>query len=199
MKNLSKLIFGVFVISLFLVFFGCVNQQPIGDKNLVDLNSSSVDNNLTVDKNSSTYSNLESLFRAKTGNTVTVHYVGSYENGTIFDSSVDRNQPITFVVGSGQMIEGFDEAVVGMKVGDKKTVIIPPEKAYGVESTNVYYVDSNMFDTNKLDVGMIFRESINGYIIKVVEVVNDRNVGVTVNNSKAGQTLIFDIEMLNIK
>jgi FKBP-type peptidyl-prolyl cis-trans isomerase len=68
---------------------------------------------------------------AKAGNTVSVHYTGWLTDGTKFDSSVDRNEPFTFVLGAGQVIQGWDEGVATMCVGDKARLTIPPEKAYG--------------------------------------------------------------------
>lgn len=67
----------------------------------------------------------------KTGDTVTVHYTGWLANGVKFDSSVDRNDPFTFVLGTGQVIRGWDEGVATLKVGDKVRFTIPPELAYG--------------------------------------------------------------------
>ena len=66
-----------------------------------------------------------------TGNKVTVHYTGYLMNGKKFDSSVDRNQPITFVIGYGQVIKGLDEGVASMKVGGKRKLIIPSDLGYG--------------------------------------------------------------------
>jgi FKBP-type peptidyl-prolyl cis-trans isomerase len=67
----------------------------------------------------------------KKGETVSVHYTGWLTNGTKFDSSVDRDEPFEFVLGTGQVIQGWDEGVATMKVGDKARLTIPPEKAYG--------------------------------------------------------------------
>ena len=68
---------------------------------------------------------------AKNGKTISVHYVGTLENGKKFDSSVDRGQPFNFVLGSGQVIQGWEKGFVGMKVGGKRKLIIPPSLGYG--------------------------------------------------------------------
>ena len=68
---------------------------------------------------------------AKSGYTVAVNYLGTLENGTKFDSSYDRNEPFQFVLGAGQVIQGWDIGVAGMKVGGKRKLIIPPALAYG--------------------------------------------------------------------
>jgi FKBP-type peptidyl-prolyl cis-trans isomerase len=68
---------------------------------------------------------------AVNGKTVAVHYTGTLTDGTKFDSSVDRGQPIEFVLGTGQVIKGWEQGILGMKVGGKRHLVIPPDMAYG--------------------------------------------------------------------
>jgi peptidylprolyl isomerase len=69
----------------------------------------------------------------KSGDTITVNYIGTLENGTKFDSSYDRNQPFTIQIGVGQVIRGWDEGIIGMKVGGKRKLVIPPSLGYGAQ------------------------------------------------------------------
>jgi FKBP-type peptidyl-prolyl cis-trans isomerase len=90
---------------------------------------------------------------AVNGKSVTVHYTGTLKDGTKFDSSVDRKEPFTFSLGAGQVIKGWEEGIQGMKVGGKRKLTIPPEKAYGNNAVGAIPANSVLiFDVELLDV-----------------------------------------------
>jgi len=90
---------------------------------------------------------------AKAGDIVTIHYTGTLENGTKFDSSLDRGQPFEFTLGVGQVIKGFDNGILGMKVGEKKTIVISPEDGYGSATVGSIPPNSTLiFDVELLGI-----------------------------------------------
>ncbi|MGA2967906.1 MAG: FKBP-type peptidyl-prolyl cis-trans isomerase [Candidatus Levyibacteriota bacterium] len=90
---------------------------------------------------------------AKSGDTVTVNYIGTLESGTKFDSSYDRNQPFTTQIGVGQVIKGWDEGIVGMKVGGKRKLVIPPSLGYGSQATGGIPANSTLiFEVELLSI-----------------------------------------------
>jgi len=133
----------------------------------------------------------------KDGDTVKVHYTGTLEDGTQFDSSVGRD-PIEFVVGSGQMIGGFDKGVVGMKVGEKKTITLTPEDAYGYPSDErIMEVEKSNFPPDlALEVGMEL-SGPGGFPVKVMA-ITDSIVTIDANHPMAGKTLTFELELVEI-
>ncbi len=90
---------------------------------------------------------------AENGKTVSVHYVGTLQDGTKFDSSRDRGEPIEFVLGAGMVIKGWEEGILGMKVGEKKNLVIPPEKGYGAQAVGPIPANSTLlFEVELMDV-----------------------------------------------
>ena len=139
--------------------------------------------------------------QAKAGDTVKVHYHGRLTDGTTFDSSEGR-EPLEFKVGSGSVIKGFDDGVTGMSVGDKKTVQIPADDAYGQKDDTrvVEFPKSNFPPDIQPEVGMQLNMSNGaGQIIPVVVIeVGEDQVVLDANHPLAGQDLIFDIELVDI-
>lgn len=138
---------------------------------------------------------------AKKGNTVKVHYTGKFESGEVFDTSVNRD-PLEFIVGNGQVIKGFDEAVVGMEVGEKKTVNIPSEEAYGP------HMDELVFNFDRKDLPEDLNPEIgqrlqmvtgDGKRINVtVTAISEKDITLDANHPLAGKNLIFEIELVEI-
>ncbi len=135
----------------------------------------------------------------KSGDTITVNYTGRFENEEIFDTS-EGNAPLKFTVGAGQLIQGFDSAVIGMNVGDKQTVTISPEQGYGIRNEDmiVELPKSTVPEEMVLEVGMqlqLMDDKGNPVPAVVAELLDDV-VKMDVNHPLAGKTLIFDIEVV---
>jgi FKBP-type peptidyl-prolyl cis-trans isomerase 2 len=138
---------------------------------------------------------------AKSGDTVKVHYTGTLNDGSEFDSSRQRD-PLEFTIDSGQVIAGFNEAITGMSVGDSKSVTIPANQAYGVHNPDmVQDVPRSAIPSDiELHEGMILSarnpegRNLN---FKVVE-FNDEQVKVDGNHPLAGEDLTFQLELVAI-
>ena len=140
------------------------------------------------------------MSKATTGNTVRIHYTGKLEDGTVFDSSAERD-PIEFELGSGQVIPGIDDAVVGMSAGESKTFTVQPDKAYGphheqlVQSVPVSALPDNLEPA----VGMqLESQAPDGQVTRLtVTKVTEDAITVDANHPLAGQALEFDIELVD--
>ena len=132
---------------------------------------------------------------AVSGDLVSVDYTGTLMDGTLFDSSVDRG-PLQFTLDSGQMIQGFNDAVIGMGVGDTKTITLPPELAY--QDYREDLIIEVALDQLPADVkpGDELISPV-GQPVIVVE-VNDEGAIIDTNHSLAGETLIFEITLVSI-
>ena len=141
------------------------------------------------------------MAEARNGDTVAIHYTGTLEDGSVFDSS-DGRDPLEFEVGSGQIIPGLDSEIPGMTVGDKKTVVIEPEQAYGPINPDAKQAvpRGDIPDEIPLEVGLPLQvQTAEGHAIPVtVAEVNDEEVVLDANHPLAGKTLKFDIELVSI-
>ena len=137
--------------------------------------------------------------QARSGDTVKVEYTGKLKDGTIFDTSTSR-EPLQFMIGYGQIIPGFDKAVIGMNVGDKKTINISSDQAYGPHlEDKVLKVNKNQIPQHlELEAGQQVQVSQKdgGKIIFVVTGVSETGVTLDGNHSLAGKDLIFEIQLL---
>jgi FKBP-type peptidyl-prolyl cis-trans isomerase 2 len=152
----------------------------------------------------------ESGKKVENGDTISVDYVGKLEDGTVFDTSVKeaaieagiynqmRNyEPLTFSVGKGQMIEGFDKGVVGMKVGETKTLKIPPVEAYGEydpELSRELPAEAVNFAP---EVGMQLATDTG--LSGIITEVGEKNFVIDFNHELAGKTLIFEVTVVSVE
>jgi peptidylprolyl isomerase len=141
------------------------------------------------------------MSQAKAGDTVRVHYTGTLDDGTQFDSSAGH-EPLEFALGSGQVISGFDKAVEGMMVGETKSVRIPTEQAYGSRHDELIrkVPKSALPDNIQPAVGMPLQaQGPDGQVIKlVVTALGEESIIVDGNHPLSGQALGFDIELVGI-
>ena len=141
------------------------------------------------------------MTEAKKGKNVKIHYTGRLQDGSVFDSSSGRD-PLQFSIGSGQVIPGFEEAVIGMKVGDKKTVEIPCKNAYGERNPSMVMEVDRKHVPPGLDpeVGQQMElGSPGGEIVKVTVIKADaKSITLDANPPLAGEDLTFDIELVEV-
>ena len=141
------------------------------------------------------------MTEAKKNDTVQVHYTGKLDDGTVFDSSRER-EPLTFTLGTGQVIPGFDAALDGMEVGDSKTVRIPADQAYGERRDDlVLEVTLDQFPPGaNPEVGQQFelRTQSGQPIPATVTDVSEETAKLDANHPLAGKTLTFELELVAV-
>lgn len=140
--------------------------------------------------------------QARNGDVVQVDYTGKLADGTVFDSSVERG-PLEFTLGAGQVIPGFEKAVLGMKVGEQKTVTIPADEAYGP------YRDEQVVElpreklpsdvTPEVGQQLVMRQPDGSEIVVVITELSDETVTIDANHPLAGKDLTFEIELVKIQ
>jgi len=135
------------------------------------------------------------------GDNVKVHYTGKLKDGSVFDSSRDR-EPLAFQLGSGQLIPGFEKAVIGMEVGDSTTVEIAPKDAYGDRNPEMLIEVSKQQVPADLNpqVGQTLQvQQGNGQVANVVvHELKPESIVLDANHPLAGKNLVFDIELVSV-
>lgn len=137
------------------------------------------------------------------GKTCRVHYRGTFNDGTVFDSSYDRGEPIEFICGAGMMIKGFDKAVVDMAVGQKISVHLSPEEAYGMPDPELIFT----VDIAELEGSEDLEAGQNAYLVDqfgrpfqvLVAARDDKTITLDANSEMAGKELNFDIELVSVE
>ncbi len=138
---------------------------------------------------------------AQAGNKVQVHYHGTLDDGSTFDSSANR-EPLEFTLGTGQVIQGFDEAVTGMQAGEKKTIRLPAPEAYGEHRAElVIELGREQIPADiELELGMSLgmQQSSGQAVPVIVTDLSDDSVTLDANHPLAGEALTFELELLSI-
>ena len=144
----------------------------------------------------------EDSLMAEDGNTVKVHYTGKLEDGTVFDTSVER-EPLEFTLGEGMVIPGFEEAVRNLKVGETKVITIPADEAYGQYRDDlVMTIERSQLPKDlEPEVGQrLPMQQVDGRaVIVVVSDVTETTITVDANHPLAGKDLTFEIELVEIQ
>ena len=132
---------------------------------------------------------------------VTLHFALKLENGDVVDSTFDK-QPATFKVGDGNLLPGFEVALYGFKAGDKRSLQIEPENAFGQPNPqNVQVMPRGQFQDMELSVGLliIFNDAANAELPGIVRAFDEQQVTIDFNHPLAGKTLSFDVEIIEVR
>lgn len=142
------------------------------------------------------------MSQVKKDDTVKVHYTGKLIDGQVFDSSVERGEPIKFTMGQGQLIPGFEEGLIDMEVNEKKTINISKADAYGeVRDELIQEVPKDQLPediTPEVGMGLVSKTQDGQDINLIVKEVKDDTITVDGNHPLAGKSLIFDLEVVEI-
>ena len=141
------------------------------------------------------------MAQVKTGDTVKVHYTGTLDDGTVFDSSVER-EPLAFTIGEKQMIPGFEKGVLGMEVDESKTIKIPSDEAYGPHHPErIIEIPRDQVPADmKIEEGQTLKLTgqDGGEVIVRVKELTDEKAVMDANHPLAGEDLNFDIKLVEI-
>ncbi len=139
--------------------------------------------------------------KVKNEDIIKVHYTGKFENGDIFDSSLERD-PLIFQTGVGMMIPGFDKGVIGMEVGEKRQISVPPEDGYGdVDPNRIIEMGKDKFPeghTPEVGMQMELVDQHQHAIPATIKEIKEDSVILDANHPLAGKSVVFDVELLEI-
>ena len=134
---------------------------------------------------------------------VTLHFDLKLEDGSAADSTRVYNKPAKLVVGDGSLTVNFENCLLGLKAGDKKSFTLPADDAFGMPNPdNIYFLDRSKFDASEtLEVGMImgFAQNDGSELPGIIRAVEGHSVTVDFNHPLSGQTIIFDVEIIDVK
>lgn len=154
--------------------------------------------------NLSTFTNPNDDTRIAHGSQVALHFSVALENGVEIDNTRSYPEPVSLVIGDGNLLEGFEKALLGLRAGDRRTVHLPPEDAFGPwNPDNVQLFDTVQFvktGEGRPEVGtmMEFQDKGGGTLAGVVKTVNDDKVEVDFNHPLAGRNVVFEVEIAKV-
>lgn len=142
------------------------------------------------------------MTKVKSGDKIKIHYTGKFTDNTVFDSTV-ASEPFEFTIGVGEVIKGMDEGLIGMEIGESKTINIKPDMAYGdVHKDLIFEVDKKeVFEDMEIEVGQkvqIPQEEEEALIVEITKITDDIVI-MDGNHPLAGKEIVFDIQLLEIK
>jgi len=132
---------------------------------------------------------------------VTLHFTLKLPNGDVVDTTLDK-QPAAFKVGDGSLLPGFEQALFGLKAGDKRSFEIEPEKGFGPGNPqNLQNISRDQFDEMELEEGLlvIFQDAAGGELPGVVKTIHEQVVEVDFNHPLAGKVITFDVEIIDVQ
>jgi len=141
--------------------------------------------------------------KVNVGNKVNLHYVGTLDDGTVFDSSKERGEVLTVTVGSGTLIKGFDNALEGMTVGEVKKISLTPSEAYGDRDETLFKNISKEEFPDDFDFKI--GETVSGQnelghpIMATIHTINESDVKLDFNHPMSGKNLNFEIELVSVE
>ena len=143
----------------------------------------------------------EIVQRVGANKVVTLHFAVCLANGQILDTTRERDQPVSFTVGDGNLLEGFEKAIFGLKAGDKRSILIEAKNGFGEwQEGNVQTFDRNLF-ADQLSVGLVvsFADKSKAELAGVVKELNESQVVVDFNHPLASRDLLFEVDIISVR